>query len=103
VKVSVTGSLTATAVELAVKSETGSADAVPAKDNASADANRIAANPLTWVVRRFMVFAYLFFEGAKPSEPQKSTQGTGHVEREISVKPEATNCLLRSAQGTHLA
>jgi hypothetical protein len=50
-----------------------------------------------------MVFAYLFFEGAKPSEPQKSTQGTGHVEREISVKPEATKCLLRSAQGTHLA
>src|SRR6478609_9765896 len=62
VKVSVTGSLTVTAVELVVKSETGNSDAVPAKENARADANRIAANPLTWVAIRFMVFAYLFCE-----------------------------------------
>jgi hypothetical protein len=50
-----------------------------------------------------MVFAYLFFEGAKPSEPQKMTQGTGLAEREKFVKPKATNCLLRGAQHTHLA
>src|SRR6476619_5600382 len=82
VKVSVTGSHTATAVELVVNSETGSADAVPAKENARADANRTAVNPLTWVARRFMVFAYLFFE-----EPNLASRKKRRKERDSpSVK-----------------
>jgi hypothetical protein len=45
-----------------VKSETGSAEAVPAKESVRAEANKTAVNPLTCVTRRFMVFAYLPFE-----------------------------------------
>ena len=61
-KVRTTGSPTPTAAELEVKSETGSAEAVPAKENVRAEANMTAVNPLTCVTRRFMVLAYLPFE-----------------------------------------